>query len=650
MRRLIAAVAAAFALLCFLAPPQVRASTPEVDRLVGEAWYLSVKQGDVDGAMQVWKQIVELTRSRPEDRDLCGHYAMSLGRAFDQRERYAEAVHYFDIQAECWAHRPDEIAWDVVRAEQIRPQIRAFVSRPTGPEPVRNLAKHEPLWGTMLGSSMGDPTWGQDLSKVAGLYGKTYGMILLYSHWDRYNPYPGTILELEMAQKAGAALQVGWEPWDGLDAVEDDEYVRAFAKSLKDYGHPVFLRYASEMDMNGVPWHGDPAKYVEKFRLIAKVMRRDAPNVAMVWSPNGVSALGVNVHDYYPGDDYVDWIGISAYHDAYFLGNPDSRLIDSDLFYTNKRVNPSDKVKKLYTAYAARKPMMISETGFGWANRSPYLDESAWAAGTLKEIYGYLPLLYPRIKAVTLFNVDFNKNPKVPSRSHYVLSGNQAVLAAYKQATATDWYRGLGAAQPKSFWREMNQATLRGPTRVAAYVHLGGGVSRVEWLVDGQVKATVRQLPWEADLDLSGLTGAHDITVRAYDLKGRLGHEQTYTFDASAVKVKLNGRYLDFDQPPVIVDGRTLVPARVILEALGAEISWDAATQTVVAKRSGSVLRLQIGNTVPTLDGKPVKALDVPAQLIGGRTLVPARFVAENYQMDVGWEQETQTVVIASRP
>jgi hypothetical protein len=119
---------------------------------------------------------------------------------------------------------------------------------------------------------------------------------------------------------------------------------------------------------------------------------------------------------------------------------------------------------------------------------------------------------------------------------------------------------------------------LAGKTRLAAYAHLYGGVSRVEYLLDGATVATSTELPWQAEVDLSGLTGAHTLTVRAYDRQGRAGVEQTYPFNASAIRVELDGRLVDFDQPPVIIGGRALVPARAILEALGATLSWNGAT------------------------------------------------------------------------
>jgi hypothetical protein len=111
------------------------------------------------------------------------------------------------------------------------------------------------------------------------------------------------------------------------------------------------------------------------------------------------------------------------------------------------------------------------------------------------------------------------------------------------------------------------------------------------------------------------------------------------------IRVRLNGNYITFDQPPIIQDGRTLVPLRAIFEALGAEIDWDSATQTVTATTDDIVVILQIGNNVMTRNGENI-ALDVPAQIVNNRTLVPVRAIAESFGADVEWCQESQTVII----
>ncbi|MEW6388814.1 MAG: copper amine oxidase N-terminal domain-containing protein, partial [Thermodesulfobacteriota bacterium] len=111
------------------------------------------------------------------------------------------------------------------------------------------------------------------------------------------------------------------------------------------------------------------------------------------------------------------------------------------------------------------------------------------------------------------------------------------------------------------------------------------------------------------------------------------------------ITVLLNDHPLSFDQPPVIVNDRTMVPLRAIFQALGAEVNWDGATQTVTATRGDTVIILVIGSPAAFKDGQAV-TLDQPALLMGGRTMVPVRFVSEALGAEVNWDDATQTVTI----
>ena len=111
------------------------------------------------------------------------------------------------------------------------------------------------------------------------------------------------------------------------------------------------------------------------------------------------------------------------------------------------------------------------------------------------------------------------------------------------------------------------------------------------------------------------------------------------------IKVLVNGTTLTFDQPPVVVDGRTLVPLRAIFEALGAEVDYEQSTQTVTAVRGNDTVSLTIGSNILTKNGEQIM-LDVPAQIIGGRTLVPARAIAESFGAEVVWDPATRVVTI----
>ena len=116
---------------------------------------------------------------------------------------------------------------------------------------------------------------------------------------------------------------------------------------------------------------------------------------------------------------------------------------------------------------------------------------------------------------------------------------------------------------------------------------------------------------------------------------------------AENITVQLDGRKLEFDVPPQIINGRTMVPMRKIFEEMGTVVEWDNATQTAVATNDLCVINATINNNIMKINGTP-KTLDVSPQLVGGRTLVPARFVAEALGADVDWDGETSTVIIKS--
>jgi len=114
---------------------------------------------------------------------------------------------------------------------------------------------------------------------------------------------------------------------------------------------------------------------------------------------------------------------------------------------------------------------------------------------------------------------------------------------------------------------------------------------------------------------------------------------------ADDIRILINDTELQLDQPPIIEGGRTLVPLRAIFEAFGAAVDWDQATQTVTAIKNDITVSLTIGSNVLNRNGENI-TLDVPAQLIGGRTLVPARAVAESFGATVDWDRDTQRVII----
>lgn len=116
-----------------------------------------------------------------------------------------------------------------------------------------------------------------------------------------------------------------------------------------------------------------------------------------------------------------------------------------------------------------------------------------------------------------------------------------------------------------------------------------------------------------------------------------------------AIQVTLDGRPLWLDVPGQIREGRTLVPFRAIFEALGADVAWDAKAQTVHAERGDDTLDLTIGSRVVEWRGSLIK-VDAPPVIVDGRTLVPLRLVAQAMGLNVIWNEDERTVVLETSP
>lgn len=118
---------------------------------------------------------------------------------------------------------------------------------------------------------------------------------------------------------------------------------------------------------------------------------------------------------------------------------------------------------------------------------------------------------------------------------------------------------------------------------------------------------------------------------------------------ANDINVTYNGTIMRFDQPPVIENERVLVPMRKIFETIGAEVIWDEPTQSITAKKDTTTILITLNSNSLTVNNE-TKQLDAPAALINETTMVPVRAIAESFNINVLWDEPTQTVQIVSSP
>lgn len=100
-----------------------------------------------------------------------------------------------------------------------------------------------------------------------------------------------------------------------------------------------------------------------------------------------------------------------------------------------------------------------------------------------------------------------------------------------------------------------------------------------------------------------------------------------------------------FDTPPVIKHGRTLIPVRAVSEAMGAIVEWNDEEKVVTITKDDTIIKFNLSENKVYV-GEAEVALDVPAEVMNNRTMVPLRFIAEQLGLNVEWDEELGTIEI----
>jgi len=168
---------------------------------------------------------------------------------------------------------------------------------------------------------------------------------------------------------------------------------------------------------------------------------------------------------------------------------------------------------------------------------------------------------------------------------------------------------------------------------------------------------SLKENTFQYSLQLS--EGNNTIVIEAEDIAG---NRTTKTFNVKYIKrsilklqigsktMYVNDSPFEIDVPPIILEGRTLLPIRWVAEPLGAEVGWDGVEKKVTVTLKDTKIELWIGKSIARVNGvdtpiDPDNPKVVPI-IKDGRTMLPVRFVAENLGCKVDWDQDTKTVTI----
>ena len=168
----------------------------------------------------------------------------------------------------------------------------------------------------------------------------------------------------QQAAARGATVLVQWQPRGTTNAAvaagTDDAYIRQFAKDVLSNERQVIISYGQEMNGNWYPWgegSDTPANFIAAWKHIVRIFREEGiHNVIWLWDPNIAYPGGPQLKDWYPGDEYVDWVGLDGY-----FAQP------ADTFDT--LFGPSIVQMRTLTS----KPLLIAESGVTGAAGSTQL-------------------------------------------------------------------------------------------------------------------------------------------------------------------------------------------------------------------------------------------------------------------------------------
>jgi beta-mannanase len=252
--------------------------------------------------------------------------------------------------------------------------------------------------GCFTGAFIADNPRSSDILEFKNSYGRRPYLVMVFLDWLKL-PDQRIIKDI-YAQ--GCVLFLTWEPWDSLkkegidfDSLLSgryDSYIKDFALQLKGIKKVVYLRFGHEMNGNWYPWSGQKIgkdKYIKVYRYVNNIFKdAKADNVKWVFSFNweDVPREGNHFSLYYPGDDYVDYLGI----DGYNWGDSQS---------WSKWMSFKDIFVPVYNEISLKfnRPVLISE--FGSASSGG--DKTQWIKEALVSIKAM-----GKIKGFVLFNVN----------------------------------------------------------------------------------------------------------------------------------------------------------------------------------------------------------------------------------------------------
>ena len=319
------------------------------------------------------------------------------------------------------------------------------------------------------------------------------------------------------AKERNKIMQIALEPTDLYSIEEnDDRYVR-IAEYMNGLGVKFLVRFACEMNDVTNRWYTqDYEMYKQKFRFVSDIFHHYAPSAAMVWSPNFYPEN--NIENYYPGDRYVDYVGISSYKHHQPETDPLGQNVD--------RSRWSAQLDTIYRLYGYKKPIIVSESGASYINHNSGVDITDFAVSQIVDFYTYLPIKYPNLAAAFVFDAD-------SANFKFNMSNNSRYLDGYRKGIQNEAYiSSVGDDNRDQYYEIGKNVCVEARTvEVSSYVKtMLNDISYVVYRINGTDVATTYGIPYSTQIDLTPYKGSRaDIQALAFDSSGKMVANKAYS-------------------------------------------------------------------------------------------------------------------------
>ena len=496
--------------------------------------YTAAKEAnDTAGIIKYAEEMIAIMEKEPESQakiDVLGARYDELARLYEAQGNYTKASMYYEKyipygEKKGWV---DGVNFAKQKLVILQSRLEVYKATTEVTAPFYG-AKFEPQKGVLYGAVYDkDPDIGVAYTNEAIRSKYTSDESLLLAYLEFGDTIENLRFKFKLAKEQDKAIVLAWNTYasslQAITAQGNIKNLEAYVDATLDYieaqGVPVFLRFANEMNVgeNG----DDKDAYIEGFRYIATKAKAKA-NIAVVWAPNDVGATNRPFVDYYPGDAYVDWIGLSMYPVQYFGGKEDTNARTKEnndtFFLAGDNANPLLRVAPVIAFMEANqinKPLMITECGMHHTVNTLNKETTAWGNYQLQKTYSELVRLYPQIKGICYFNTIVAGTP-----NEYALFTNETLLATYNRYVADEIFiKAIGKESSISYTaltdkqvisRAEGAVTL---TASAYYPFINGpGRISVEYRVGGKWIAAPSTPPYTVTLSEEQLALGDELKI-----------------------------------------------------------------------------------------------------------------------------------------